>query len=52
MLALEPLLQKLAHLRYIPFELGVRRAVSAYVDDIIIMVPDVSVVEMIDSILE
>lgn len=44
-------LQKLEQLRGILFELGYRRAVSMYADDITIMVSDAFEVEIVNSIL-
>lgn len=50
-LALELLLQNLEELRGLLFEIGLKRAVSAYVDDATVMVSDTSKVEMVSSIV-
>ena len=51
-LTLEPLLRKLEVLRGIPFELGRGRAVSAYADDVTVMVSDTTEVEVVGTVLK
>jgi hypothetical protein len=51
-LALEPLLRKLEVLRGIPFELGRGRAVSAYADDVTVMVSDTKEIEVVGTTLK
>ena len=51
-LALEPLLRKLEVSRGIPRELGCGRAVSAYADDVTVIVSDISEIEVIGTTLK